>query len=75
MEISQSNVVAGGSPVGAAIANINPQKSAAASGLLLGTLVGEDEYGDDDDDDNAEAPAVKLAGEPTAGKLACQSSH
>lgn len=69
MTISQSNVIPGGSPVGAAIANVNPQKSAAASGLLLGTLVGEGEDGDDDDDENAEAPAVKLAGEPNAGKL------
>lgn len=38
------------SPAQAAIAIINPSKSAAASGLLEGALEGEDEDGDDDDD-------------------------
>ncbi|KAM0716786.1 hypothetical protein Q7P37_008231 [Cladosporium fusiforme] len=56
----------GGSSASAAIANANPPKSAAASGLLLGTLVGEGDDGEDEDD-HAEA-AVKLGGEPTAGK-------
>ncbi|KAF2707947.1 methionine aminopeptidase 2-like protein [Pleomassaria siparia CBS 279.74] len=34
----------------AAVASINPPKPAAASGLLPGTLEGQDEDGDDDDD-------------------------
>ncbi|KAJ4296716.1 hypothetical protein N0V90_006764 [Kalmusia sp. IMI 367209] len=37
-------------PAHAATATVNPPKSAAASGLLQGTLEGEDEDGDDDDD-------------------------
>ncbi|KAG9185814.1 methionyl aminopeptidase [Alternaria panax] len=40
-----------GSSADAAIAIINPPKSAAASGLLQGVLEGQDEDGDDDDDD------------------------
>lgn len=71
MRLCKANVPVGGSSAGAAIANVNPPKSAAASGLLLGTLVGEDADGNDDDD-NAEA-AVKLDGEPNAGRLSCIS--
>ncbi|KAL1792522.1 hypothetical protein ACET3X_009029 [Alternaria dauci] len=39
-----------GSSANAAIAIINPPRSAAASGLLHGVLEGQDEDGDDDDD-------------------------
>jgi methionyl aminopeptidase len=34
----------------AAIASTNPPKSAAASGLVQGSLEGQDDDGDDDDD-------------------------
>ena len=40
-----------GSSGAAAIAVVNPPKSAVASGLLQGMLEGQGEDGDDDDDD------------------------
>jgi methionyl aminopeptidase len=48
------------------IADINPPKSATATGLLHGSLDGEGEDGEDEDD-NVGA-AVKLDGEPVNGK-------
>lgn len=43
----------------ASIANVNPPKSAAASGLLHGFLDGEAEDGDDDDDDEELATTIR----------------
>lgn len=48
-----------------AIADVNPPKSASATGLLPGALGGEDEDGDDDD---AIGAAVKDDEKPSDGK-------
>ena len=62
---SQANISAGSSACNA-ITDLNPPKSASASGLLPGTLDGEGEDGEDEDD--AVEAAVKHDGKPIDGK-------
>lgn len=62
---SKANISADSSACNA-IADLNPPKTASASGLLPGTLDGEGEDGEDEDD--VVEAAVKQDGKPTDGK-------
>lgn len=62
---SQANISAGSSACHA-ITDLNPPKSASASGLLPGTLDGEGQDGEDED--HAVEAAVKHDGKPTDGE-------
>lgn len=58
----------------AAITAVNPPKPAAATGLLLGALEGEDEDGEDEDDDNIGAD-LKSGGQPNNSKKKKRKSN
>ncbi|KAK5099563.1 hypothetical protein LTR24_001222 [Lithohypha guttulata] len=62
------------SSAGAAIANVNPSKSAAASGLIHGALEGQDEDGEDEDEDVVGAD-LKVDSQPSNGKKRKRKSN
>lgn len=59
----------------AAIASVNPQKPAAASGLLHGALEGQDEDGEGDDDEEDIGADLKTGDQPTNSKKKKRKSN